>query len=103
MKLITANYLDEFANYGLTQKTDGTLSMDRSSFSHAAINGNTQELLNTIRNFTNTTLNKANNVSLNPMNYVNRTIVAYKNPNGPNFASPYITSAYSGMLFNSYC
>lgn len=103
MKLITANYLDEFANYGLTQKQDGTLSMDRGSFSYAAINGNTQDLLNTIRNFTNTTLNKANNVSLNPMNYVNRTIVAYKNPNGPNFASPYITSAYSGMLFNSYC
>ena len=46
---------------------------------------------------------KADAVAINPMNYVNRTIVAYKNPNGPNFASPYITSAYSGMLFNSYC
>ena len=103
MKLITANYLDEFTHYGLTQKQDGTLSMDRTAFSHAAINGDTQELLNTIRNFTTSTLNKANNVSLNPMNYVNRTIVAYKNPNGPNFASPYITSAYSGMLFNNYC
>lgn len=103
MKLITANYLNEFANYGLTQQQDGTLSMDRTTFSDAAVNGDTQELLTTIRDFTTSALNKANNVSLNPMNYVDRTIVAYKNPNGPNFASPYITSAYSGMLFNSYC
>lgn len=103
MKLITANYLNEFANYGLVQKQDGTLTMNRASFSNAALSGNTQELLTTIRNFTTSALNKANNVSLNPMNYVDRTIVAYKNPNGPNYASPYITSAYSGMLFNSYC
>lgn len=103
MKLITANYLDQFANYGLTQEKDGTLSMDEATFSDTALNGNTQELLSSIRNFTTATLNKANSVSLNPMNYVERTIVAYKNPNGRNFASPYITSAYSGMLFNGYC
>jgi hypothetical protein len=36
------------------------------------------------------------------MDYVDKKIVAYKNP-GHNFASPYITSAYSGMMFNSYC
>lgn len=103
MKLITANYLNEFANFGLTQQKDGTLSMDRTVFSDAALSGDAQNLLSSIRNFTTSTLNKANDVSLNPMNYVDRTIVAYKNPNGPNFASPYITSAYSGMLFNSYC
>ena len=36
------------------------------------------------------------------MEYVQRTIVAYKNP-GHNFASPYNTSSYSGMMFNFFC
>ena len=103
MKLITANYLNEFAIYGLTQEKDGTLSMDPTTFGDAALSENTQTLISNIRNFTTSTLNKVNDVSLNPMNYVDRKIVAYKNPNGPNFPTPYITSAYSGMLFNSYC
>lgn len=103
MKLITANYLNEFASYGLTQEKDGTLSMDPTTFGDAALSENTQTLISNIRNFTTSTLNKVNDVSLNPMNYVDRKIVAYKNPNGPNFPTPYITSAYSGMLFNSYC
>ena len=45
---------------------------------------------------------KTNEVSLNPMNYADRTVVAYKNP-GHNYATPYVTSAYTGMMFSSYC
>ena len=47
-------------------------------------------------------MRKSSQVSLNPMDYVQKTVVAYKNP-GHNYVSPYTTSAYSGMLFNSYC
>ena len=36
------------------------------------------------------------------MQYVEKTIVAYKNP-GHNFPAPYAASAYSGMMFNYYC
>ena len=35
------------------------------------------------------------------MNYVNKVVVAYKNP-GHNFATPYITSIYSGMMLDNY-
>ena len=38
---------------------------------------------------------------MNPMNYVNTVVVAYKNP-GHNFATPYITSIYSGMMLDNY-
>ena len=55
-----------------------------------------------VKDFANSLMRKTNQISLNPMQYVNKTIVAYKNP-GRNFATPYITSAYSGMMFNSYC
>jgi flagellar hook-associated protein 2 len=47
-------------------------------------------------------LRKTRQIAINPMEYVNKTIVAYKNP-GKNFADPYTTSAYSGFLFNNYC
>lgn len=40
-------------------------------------------------------------ISINPMNYVNNKIVAYKNPHKP-VNDPYNLSAYSGMMFNGY-
>ena len=56
----------------------------------------------TLSGFAESLLKKTTQVSINPMEYVDRTIVAYKNP-GHNFINPYMTSAYSGMIFNSYC
>ena len=46
---------------------------------------------------------RATSMLLNPMEYANKTIVAYKNPLKDNYSTPYITSIYSGMMFNSYC
>lgn len=62
-----------------------------------------RDQFSTIKDFTNSILRKTNQVSLNPMEYVDKTLVAYKNPAGHNFAAPYMTSNYSGMFFNSYC
>ena len=47
-------------------------------------------------------MKKSTQVSLDPMQYVNRKVVAYKNP-GHNFSSPYTSSIYSGMMFNFSC
>ena len=55
-----------------------------------------------LKNFSDMLLRKTNQVSLNPMEYVDRVMVAYKNP-GHSFVSPYSTSAYTGMMFNGYC
>ena len=44
---------------------------------------------------------KAESVAINPMSYVNKVVVAYKNP-GHNFATPYISSIYSGMMLDEY-
>ncbi|MDD6208017.1 MAG: hypothetical protein PUB10_05790 [Clostridiales bacterium] len=41
--------------------------------------------------------------SLNPMEYVDKKIVTYPNFSKPGFSNPYMTSAYSGLFFNSYC
>ena len=95
-------YARELTSVGLNLNLDGTLEVDNETLRETAMREDAADALSPLKSFTNAVLRKSNQVQLNPMNYVNNIIVAYKNP-GKNFASPYITSAYSGMMFNSYC
>ncbi len=95
-------YARGLTSVGLNLNLDGTLEVNNDALRSAAMNDDAKEAFSSMKSFTNSVLRKSNQVSLDPMNYVNNVIVAYKNP-GKNFASPYITSAYSGMMFNSYC
>ncbi|MGN0376884.1 MAG: flagellar capping protein [Suilimivivens sp.] len=102
MSHIAALYSNEFEKMGVSYNEAGTLSLDKDTLRQAALSDGGQESLDTIKDFANSVLRKTGQISLNPMQYVEKTIVAYKNP-GHNFATPYVTSAYSGMMFNSYC
>lgn len=102
MRGITARYHSQFDILGLNLQENGTIEVDKGELKHAAFSEYAKEDFSAIRDFANTLVRKMNQVSLNPMDYVNKTIIAYKNP-GKNYATPYITSAYSGMFFNSYC
>ena len=95
-------FAHDLTSVGLNLNLDGTLEVDDDTLRQSAMSDDAAETFSPLKSFTNAVLRKSNQVSLNPMNYVNNIIVAYKNP-GKNFASPYITSAYSGMMFNSYC
>lgn len=95
-------YARDLTSVGLNLNLDGTLEVDGDTLRETAMSENAKEAFSPMKSFTNSVLRKSDQVALNPMNYVNNIIVAYKNP-GKNFASPYITSAYSGMMFNSYC
>ena len=48
-------------------------------------------------------IEKTKDISVDPMKYVDRPVVNYKNPDNRDYSSPYITSEYSGMMFNNYC
>ena len=98
---ITRHYAGHLDALGLTFSSDGHLSVNDEQLKTAAEQSDT-EAFTPVKEFANSMLRKSNQISLNPMQYVNKTIVAYKNP-GKNYPSPYITSAYSGMLFNNYC
>ena len=65
-------------------------------------NANGVDSVEAIKKFTSSILRKSNQISVNPVEYLNKTVVAYKNP-GKNFTNPYTASAYSGYMFNSYC
>lgn len=102
MKGITDYYSSNFDIIGLKTEENGTISIDKSELKLAALTEFAKEDFASIKDFANSLIRKTKQISLNPMDYANKTLVAYKNP-GRNFATPYITSAYSGMLFNSYC
>lgn len=103
LKGIASHYGDSMESTGLTMTENGTLQINEAMLKEAALQS--QDITDTfsyLKEFSDSLLRKSRQVSLNPMDYVNRTIVAYKNP-GHNYVSPCNTSAYSGMMFNSYC
>lgn len=99
---IAAHYQTPLGNAGINLQEDGSMELNETAFRDSVQSEDAQTGFETLKNFTQSVLRKTNQISLNPMHYVDKTIVAYKNP-GHNFASPYVTSAYSGMMFNSYC
>ena len=103
MNKIIALYQDSLKAIGVNSQEDGTLEVDRSKLSSAVVSSeDVTDTFHTLKDFSNLLLRKSSQISLNPMQYVDQTIVAYKNP-GHNFINPYRSSAYSGMLFNGYC
>lgn len=102
MKAISALYKDNLSALGLSFTESGTIELNKDALSETAKGENALEKFSSIKSFTGTVLNKVNRISLNPMEYTQKTVVAYKNP-GKNFNTPYVTSNYSGMLFSSYC
>lgn len=102
MSRIAAHYQSSMESMGIRLGSDNTLSIDEALLKESASSSDGSFSYDTLKDFASSLIRKTNQVSLDPMNYVSRTIVAYKNP-GHNFAIPYVTSAYSGMMFNSYC
>ena len=102
MNRISSLYSAELGNVGISFDEKGLMKVDDEKLAKNINKENALDNFSGVRKFTNSVLSKANQVSLNPMDYVQKTIVAYKNP-GKEYATPYITSQYSGMMFNSYC
>lgn len=102
MNRISRNYSSELESLGLSFDENGTISLDKNLLAQTAEEEDAMDKFKSIKRFTSGVLNKINQVSLDPMEYTQKTIVAYKNP-GKTFSSPYVTSNYSGMMFSSYC
>lgn len=102
MGAISSHYNKELSEVGLNLREDGTIELDKEAMSKTAQSEDALSKFKNIKSFTGSVLDKINKVSLNPMDYTQKTIVAYKNP-GKSFVSPYVTSNYSGMMFSSYC
>lgn len=103
MSRIARMYQGDLSNLGMDLQADGTIAINEDALKSTAQEVDAESHFDSIRDFTNSLLRKTNQVSLDPMQYVDKKVVAYKDPNEPHYATPYITSAYSGMMFNGYC
>ncbi len=102
MGSIAFQYKNELNAWGLNIQENNRITIDEKFMSQSVSEENVPEFLSTIKNFATSLIRKTAQVSLDPMKYVDKTVVAYKNP-GHTFTNPYAPSPYSGMLFNSYC
>ena len=94
-------YQPQLEKNGLTVDSSGTIEVNKASIQQAASSGTLEDVFNALDSFKKSIQKKADDISINPMNYVNNKIVAYKNPARP-VNDPYNLSAYSGMMFNGY-
>jgi flagellar hook-associated protein 2 len=101
MASLSHNQQTSLDEIGLMVSEDGSISIDKDILSQAVTPERAESTFDTLSRFRDSIGEKAQNISVNPMNYVNKVVVAYKNP-GHNFATPYISSIYSGMILDSY-
>ena len=94
---------NELESCGITIAKDGRLTIDKALVSQAALDGSLKDAITSENGLAYQLRSRSEMISLNPMEYVNKTIVTYPNMSRPGIANPYLTSVYSGMLFNQYC
>lgn len=98
----TSEYQSKLENLGLSFDEDRKINVDEDVLKESLSADDGEDNRSAIKGFTSALTRKLGQISLNPMNYVQKTMVAYKNP-GKSYPNPYVTSIYSGMMFNSYC
>ncbi|RHQ01256.1 hypothetical protein DW996_05600 [Roseburia sp. AM51-8] len=96
---ISNHFSDALAAVGISSNESRHLQLNQEQFS-AAISGNdASEHFNTLNQFKSALSGEVNRISIDPMRYINKVIVEYKNP-GKTFVAPYAPSAYAGMLID---
>ena len=100
---IAKQYMSTMEDTGIKLEGNGTLSIDDELLTQAISGSESTISLAPVKQFSSALLEKAKEISVDPMKYVDRPVVNYKNPDNKDTSSPYITSEYSGMMFNNYC
>ena len=96
---ISRNYAAELAKVGIIINDDMTLSLDKESMTGVVTGEDARAAFDTLNKFKDALSREADKTAVNPMNYVDKVAVEYKNP-GKNFAAPYASSTYSGLLID---
>ena len=101
MGSISRSRRESLGDIGLVVANNGTITIDKEKLEDAIQPDRADTTFTRLTNFKNAIGDKANKVAINPMNYVNKVVVNYKNP-GRTFAAPYFSSVYSGMMLDKY-
>jgi len=96
-------YGEELSACGIKAAEDGRLFLEEPLATQAARDGGMESLFTRENGFVARLLDKAEAIAINPLEYIEKTIVTYPDNSKAGFRNPYVTSMYSGLLFNSYC
>lgn len=96
---IAGYYRDKLESAGFRVEDDGHIKIEESVILQNIKEGNLSDSLEKLNDFKKAVVNKAEDISINPMKYVNKKLISYPHPT-KNFTSPYVSSIYSGMMFN---
>lgn len=99
---LSGYYEESLKKIGIDENEDGQFVLNEDRLNASVAMEESDEPLSALKNFSTSMIRKTDQISLNPIRYVNKTIVAYKNPANI-FTHPYVSSSYAGMMFNSYC
>lgn len=101
MSAVSKNRSESLKEIGLIVADNGSISIDKEILAEAITPERTDDTFKRLAEFRDAIGQKADNASVNPMKYVDKVVVEYKNP-GHNFAAPYMSSIYSGMMLDSF-
>ena len=100
---LMAPYKNELESYGMAFDDDGFIELDESLAADAVEKGEMQDMFRADSPMVLRLRAKSESVKINPMEYIDKRIVSYPNTSKPPRGYSYISSLYSGLLFNSYC
>lgn len=101
MSAISKSRRETLGSLGLDVAENGSISLNKEALADAITPERAENTFAALSRFKNAVGAKADTVAINPMKYVNKVVVAYKNP-GKTFTAPYFTSVYSGMMLDRY-
>ncbi len=87
----------DLASVGVISNEDQTLTLDRDQIAEAVTSDEAKGAFEILNRFKNAISRQADKTAIDPLNYVDKIPIEYKNP-GHNFVAPYATSRYAGLL-----
>ncbi|MCR5145567.1 MAG: flagellar capping protein [Lachnospiraceae bacterium] len=94
---VTRGIKDDLALIGITSNEEGYMEIDREKLIESISGNDSSKSYKTLNTLKNALKRQSSKASINPMKYVDKVIVEYKNP-GKTLTAPYAPSAYSGLL-----
>lgn len=101
MSAVSRSRRESLGEIGLEVADNGTVSLNKEKLEAAIQPDRATQTFSRLSTFKSAIGAKADEVAINPMNYVNKVVVNYKNP-GRTFTAPYFSSVYSGMMLDRY-
>lgn len=102
LRNIAFSHRNDLESVGIMVEENGTIKVDEDALAEAIDTKDLDSVFSVLDSFKTSLAARANNVSIDPIQYIDKIVVTYKKP-GQNFPSPYHSSLYSGLMLDHIC